>query len=279
EHRLASVAEMNQRFRDLPEAIRNGEELAALLRSDVLPHELILPKPKMARPRNLVSYLRGLCEHGLRERDKGGDLEARDRLREELAIIEANGLPGYFLTVRDIARAARRRGHTMALRGSAGNSLVCYLLMITDVDPLRFGLEMERFLHPGRVDLPDIDLDFDWKVRDRIIDHVIERYGPAHVARISTHLFMQPRSAFRASCKLHGLSGEQISEMMTHLEEKVDDLVGPGHWLFMEGKRQRDDAALAAFAPAASTQPPPTAFPLEPERWPRVLADARRLLG
>src|SRR5262249_39620228 len=255
EHRLASVAEMNQRFRDLPEAIRNGEELAALLRSDVLPHELILPKPKMARPRNLVSYLRGLCEHGLRERDKGGDLEARDRLREELAIIEANGLPGYFLTVRDIARAARRRGHTMALRGSAGNSLVCYLLGITDVDPLRFGLEMERFLHPGRTDLPDIDLDFDWKERDRIIEYVIERYGSEHVARISTHLFIQPRSAFREAGKLHGLSSEQISELMTHLDERVDDLVGVGNWLFNEGKREREEAVAAAFPPTPSIQP------------------------
>src|SRR5207237_4794025 len=113
EHRLLSVAEMQQRFADLPQAIRHAEELAELLRADVLPRELVLPKPRLSRPLDLVEYLPGLCERGLRERDLGADLAARGRLREELAIIEASGLPGYFLTVRDIARAARKRGHTM----------------------------------------------------------------------------------------------------------------------------------------------------------------------
>ena len=101
----------------------------------------------------------------------------------------------------------------MALRGSAGNSLICYLLGITDVDPLRFGLSLERFLHPGRADLPDIDLDFDWKVRDRVIAHVIRQYGPQYTARISSHLFLQPRSAFREAAKTHGLSHSQISRL------------------------------------------------------------------
>ncbi|MGL4554931.1 MAG: PHP domain-containing protein, partial [Gemmataceae bacterium] len=196
EHRVASVDEMRRRFRDLPQALRNADLLAADLRSDVLPRRLVLPAPVRSRPLNLTEYLRALCERGLRERGLAGDRKALERLRRELHIIENNELPGYFLTVRDIARFARDRGHTMALRGSAGNSLVCYLLGITDVDPLRFRLELERFLHPGRVDLPDIDLDFDWKVRDEVIDHVVRRYGQAHVARISAHQFMQPRSAF-----------------------------------------------------------------------------------
>src|SRR5262249_56520271 len=113
------------------------------------------------------------------------------------AAMGAGGLAGYSLTAGAIARFARRRGHSMALRGSAGNSLVCFLLEITDVDPLRFGLPMERFLHPGRTDLPDIDLDFDWKVRDEVIAHVVHRWGQAHTAQISSHLFLQPRSAFR----------------------------------------------------------------------------------
>src|SRR5205823_5292011 len=104
-------------------------------------------------------------------------------------------LAGYFLVVRDIARYARRQNYGMALRGSAGNSLVCYLLEITDVDPLRFSLPLERFLHPGRTDLPDIDLDFDWKVRDEVIAYVFRRHGERNVARISSHLFLQPRSA------------------------------------------------------------------------------------
>lgn len=258
-HRLLSADELRQRFAGLPEAVSNGQLLADLLRADVLPRELVLPKPKLTRPLALEPYLRAVCERGLRERGLGGDLPARQRLRQELAIIEANGLAGYFLTVRDITREVRRRGLTMALRGSAGNSLVCYLLGITDVDPLRFGLELERFLHPGRTDLPDIDLDFDWKVRDQIIDHVIGRHGIDHVARISMHQFFQPRSAFREAGKLHGLSTAQISELLTCLEQRVDDtLLG-------------DDRAAAERVPRL--------FPLEPERWPRIVRDARRLLG
>ncbi len=276
EHHLVSPEELQRRFHDLPELVRNTDCLAELLRSDVLPHELILPEPILPHNRagrhasraEMAEYLHRLCERGLRQRRNATEgvpystsIEARRRLREELAIIDAAGLPGYFLTVRDIARHARRRGHGMALRGSAGNSLVCYLLGITDVDPLRFHLPLERFLHPGRTDLPDIDLDFDWKVRDEVIAHVVKRHGQAHVAQISMHLFFQPRSAFREAGRVHGLSDEQISNLLTSLNRSVDDLLLP------EGGR------------ATGEPPVPTSFPLERERWPLLLADARRLLG
>jgi DNA-directed DNA polymerase III PolC len=262
EHHLASADEFRRRFRDLPEAIHHGELLAEVLRSDVLSGECILPRPKLSRPLPMERYLRRLCERGLRCRGLEANLDARRRLREELAVIEPAGLGGYFLTVREVARYARRRGHSMALRGSAGNSLVCYLLGITDVDPLRFRLPMERFLHPGRADLPDIDLDFDWKVRDEVIDHVLRRHGHAHAARISTHLFLQPRSAFREAAKVHGLSDEQVSQLLTTLSTSVDDVLLP------DGSEEANRASLI-----------PAAFPLEPQRWPRIVADARRLLG
>jgi DNA-directed DNA polymerase III PolC len=262
-HHLPTVAQLEERFRDAPELLQNSDDLAELLRSDVLPRDVILPEPCYSRTLDLTRYLHRLCERGLRQRELGTHLGARQRLREELVVIEAANLTGYFLTVRDIARHARRQGHTLALRGSAGNSLVCYLLGITDVDPLHFGLPMERFLHPGRHDLPDIDLDFDWRVRDEVIDHVIRRYGAAHAARISAHLFLQPRSAFREAGKVHGLSTEQISRLMTTLAEKVDDLLLPP----------------ADAAEGTSTVRAPAAFPLEAPRWPRLVADARRLLG
>jgi DNA polymerase III subunit alpha len=256
DHHLVAPAELRRRFHDLPAAVYNGERLAELLRSDVLPRELILPAPRLRPGMDQVRYLHRLCERGLQQRGLGADPEAKSRLREELAIVEATSLAGYFLIAYDITRWVRRRGHTMALRGSAGNSLVCFLLGITDVDPLRFRLPLERFLYLGRADLPDIDLDFDWKVRDEVIDHVFQRYGDAHVARICTHLFLQPRSAFREAAKLHGLSNEQISELLTTLPENVEDL--------MQARN------------ADSTSP---RFPLEPARWPCLLNDARRLLG
>ena len=226
DHHLIAPAEFRRRFRDLPAALHNGESLADQLRTDLLPRTQILPRPRLRPSLDPTHYLRRLCERGLEQRGLGAaNSEGQERLREELALIEAAGLAGYFLVVRDITRHVRRRGHTMALRGSAGNSLVCYLLGITDVDPLRFRLPMERFLHPGRTDLPDIDLDFDWKVRDEVIDYVFQSYGAAHVARISTHLFLQPRSAFREAAKLHGLSNEQISTLLTELSESVGDIL------------------------------------------------------
>ena len=253
QHHLASPDDLRRRFADLPDAVANTDRLAALLDdNDVLPRQRILPPARVPRQFDATKFLRKLCERGLRERDLGANPAAQQRLREELAIIDAEQLAVYFLTVRDIARHARHKGHSMALRGSAGNSLVCYLLAITEVDPLRFQLPFERFLYSGRPDLPDIDLDFDWKVRDAIIDHVIERYGVAHTARISSHLFLQPKSAFREAAKIHGLSNEQISNLLTKLPERVDEL---------------------------QLTETPTTFPLEPERWPRLVADARRLLG
>jgi DNA-directed DNA polymerase III PolC len=148
----------------------------------------------------------------------------------------------------------------MALRGSAGNSLVCFLLQITDVDPLRFGLPMERFLHPGRPDLPDIDLDFDWKVRDDVIDYVFRRHGNPHTAMISSHLGLQPRSAFREAAKIHGLSNEQVTRLLETLPARVGTM-------------------LSFDELSTDIQTVPAAFPLETERWFRIWTDARLLGG
>lgn len=265
-HGLLDPEAFARRFHDLPEAVQNTDRLAQMLRADVLPRQVILPQPILPHRRgnppppatyaDQVRYLERFCRRGLRRRGRTADASAQQRLRQEMEIIESKGLAGYFLMVRDITRHARRRGHTMALRGSAGNSLVCYLLGITEVDPLRFELPMERFIHPGRVDLPDIDLDFDWKVRDQIIAHFVRRYGQRHTTQICTHQFFQPRSAFREAGRVHGLSDEQISTLLTTLESSLSELM------------------------LTDTEPPPCRrFPLEVERWPRLIASARALLG
>ncbi|MGF1579697.1 MAG: DNA polymerase III subunit alpha [Gemmataceae bacterium] len=261
-YHLLSVSQFRERFRDMPYAVRNTEVLAEQLRSDVLPRQTVMPPCRLPRQLNANQYLGVLCERGLRRRDMGEDLGARRRLREELTIIHSGDLATYFLVVRSLTLYARRRGYSMALRGSAGSSLVCYLLEITDIDPLRFGLSLDRFLHPGRADLPDIDLDFDWKVRDEVIAHTIRRHGPEYTAMISSHLFFQPRSAFREAAKIHGLSNEQISDLAQTLDERVERIVVPH-----------------PIRNPFSSEHPPRSFPLEPERWPRLVRDARVLLG
>ena len=132
---------------------------------------------------------------------------------------------------------------------------MCYLLGITDVDPLRFGLALDRFLHIGRPDLPDIDLDFDWRVRDEVIAHAFRRYGDAHTAMVSSHLFLQPRSAFREAGKIHGLSNEQITELAGEVGEEED---GPAHGRGGAGRRAvaaRLPAGAVALAAAAARRP------------------------
>jgi DNA-directed DNA polymerase III PolC len=256
-HHLIESPAWPLRFPDLPDAVRNTDLLASQLQHDVLPHATILPRPRVPRDWEPVRFLRALCERGLIRRGLAGKEEARQRLARELEVLANGNLPGYFLIVRDIARHARNQGLSMALRGSAGNCLVCYLLEITDVDPLRFQLPLERFLHPGRPDLPDIDLDFDWKTRDQVIEWVFKRHGDRHTAMISTHLFLQPRSAFREAAKIHGLSSVQITQLLGTFSERMEGMVSEGRDL-----------------PRA-----PASFPLEPERWPHLMADARRLLG
>jgi DNA-directed DNA polymerase III PolC len=258
-HALVDPNELVRRFQDLPEAVRNTDLLAEQLSNELLPRERVLPPSRIPRSLDATGYLRALCERGLEIRGMADDSTARQRLRQELGIIEAADFASYFLIVRDIARYAQRQGYSMALRGSAGNSLVCFLLQITEVDPLRFGLPMERFLHPGRADLPDIDLDFDWKVRDDVIGHVFQRYGADHTAMVSSHLCLQPRSAFREAGKVHGLSNDQISRLLETLPARVGGIIDPE-----EGKETEMEAL-------------PPRFPLEPQRWPRIVADARLL--
>ncbi|HEV3080273.1 MAG TPA: DNA polymerase III subunit alpha [Gemmataceae bacterium] len=266
DHHLVDLQTLRHRFRDLPEAMENAETLVSTLaEKNVLPSEVVLPQPRLPHQHSAGSFLRLLCARGLRRRGLDASTAAHDRLKQELALIETGRLASYFLVVRDIARYARRRGHGMALRGSAGNCLVCYLLEITDVNPLAFALPLERFLHAGRTDLPDIDLDFDWKVRDDVIDYVFRRHGAEHTAMISSHLFLQPRSAFREAAKVHGLSNEQVSRLLETLSERVDKFLG-------------DEESIADCRLQIADSLPPR-FPLEPERWPRIVADARRLLG
>jgi DNA-directed DNA polymerase III PolC len=272
DHHLADKPTLRRRFADLPDALHNLAELTEQLRSDVLPRRIILPPAKIPRNLDGQRFLRLLCERGLHRCGLHGNGTAHERLGEELAIIDAGGLAPYFLVVRDIARHARHRRLAMALRGSAGNSLVCYLLRITDVNPLRFNLALDRFLHIGRPDLPDIDLDFDWRVRDEIIDHVFERYGSAHTAMISSHLFLQPRSAFREACKAHGLSNEQITQLAQSVEGR--------QWMNGAESESTDESVEPMpTVPGLPRKSPPAGFPLEPTRWSRIVRDAQLLLG
>ncbi len=175
-----------------------------------------LPAPKIfPRDQGGMERLRALCEKGLVWRypldaARGRpERPPRERMERELAVIGKLGYADYFLVVHDIVRFSRERGLPVAGRGSGASSVVSYALGISNVCPVEFDLPFERFLHEGRADYPDIDVDFSWRVRDEVIAHVFRRWGD--VAMVSTHITFQRRSAFREAAKAFGYSDEQVT--------------------------------------------------------------------
>jgi DNA polymerase-3 subunit alpha len=197
---VTSGAHMRDKFAAYGEAVRNTLAVADLcnlelkLGGNLLPAYSPIPEGHSAE-----SYLRELCEAGLRERY--GDsitTEARERLAMELDVIATTGFAPYFLIVWDLIRAARCDGVVVGPgRGSSAGSLVAYVLRITNVCPLRYGLIFERFLNIERVQMPDIDIDFDDRRRDRVLHYVQGKYGEDRVAQIITFGTMAARAAIR----------------------------------------------------------------------------------
>lgn len=137
--------------------------------------------------------------------------EYKDRLKYELGILKTMGFEDYFLLVRKIVNWSKENGIEVGpARGSAAGSLVAYLIGITDVDPIRFGLIFERFINPSRIDLPDVDLDFMSSRREEVIQWLTKEYGKEYVACISNYGELGTASALRSVAKAHGLKEDEI---------------------------------------------------------------------
>jgi DNA polymerase-3 subunit alpha len=140
-----------------------------------------------------------------------------DRLQLELSVIEKTGFVSYFLIVGDFTRYGRSKGISCVARGSAAGSLVTYLLEISNIDPIRYGLLFERFLNPERVNPPDIDIDFADDRREDVIEYVREKYGRDSVAQIITFGTMGAKSAVRDLARVRGLGyseGDRLAKMI-----------------------------------------------------------------
>ena len=136
----------------------------------------------------------------------------KKRLAYELSILKKMGFAGYFLVVEDLVNWSKNNGVRVGCgRGSGGGSLVAYLMGITEVDPIRFNLIFERFINPSRLDLPDIDLDYQSSKRNKVIEYLISRYGADRVAGISNYGTLASASAFRDTGRVFGLSPLDMS--------------------------------------------------------------------
>jgi len=148
-------------FSELPEAITNTLAIAERCEVDLRRKEYHLPKFELPEGLKPETYLRELCLRGLEVRipEEAQSPTVQQRLDYELGVIHKMGFDEYFLIVWDLCRFAREKNIWYNARGSAAGSLVAYALNITSVDPIRFNLLFERFLNPGRITMPDIDLD------------------------------------------------------------------------------------------------------------------------
>lgn len=209
-----SPEEMKKIFQDIPEAIANTLEIAGRCNLELDFSKVHLPKYEPPQGETKEEFLRKLCEQGLKERFKIVVPAITDRLEHELKIIRDMGFVSYFLIVWDFIHYAKTQGIPVGPgRGSAAGSLVSYLLGITDIDPLKYGLLFERFLNPERLGSPDIDIDFCYERRQEVIDYVTKKYGQENVAQIITFGTMQARAVVRDVGRVMGISYSDVDRI------------------------------------------------------------------
>src|SRR4051812_10008879 len=211
--------EMAASFAEWPEAVPTTTEVAERCNVEMELGQLLLPRFPTADGEDPGAMLRRIASEGLRERY--GDpppAAAVERMEFELGVIEEMGFPSYFLIVWDFVRYAKENGVAVGPgRGSAAGSIISYALRITDVDPLAEGLIFERFLNPGRKSMPDIDIDFSVRGRERMIRYVGEKYGRESVAQIITFGKMAPRAATRDAARVLGFdyaTGDRLAKQI-----------------------------------------------------------------
>ncbi len=211
---LKSAAEMKQSFQHVPEAVYNTVRIAERCKVDIPLEQHLFPRFSVPDGMNAREYLQKLCYQGAQARFEAITAKIKNRLDYELKVIDRMDLNDYFLVVWDFVRFARQQGIAVGPgRGSAAGSLVAYVLYITHIDPVRYGLLFERFLNPERVSMPDIDIDFNYERRDEVIHYVVEKYGPDHVAQIITFGTMAPRAAVRDLGRVMGLPYPTVDKL------------------------------------------------------------------
>jgi DNA polymerase III subunit alpha len=237
---LKSNEEMAAAFAEWPEAVPTTLEIAERCQIEIELGKLLLPRYPTPDGSEPEAMLRRIAGEGLRARY--GDpppAEAVERLEFELGVIEEMGFSSYFLIVWDFIRFAKQNGVAVGPgRGSAAGSIVSYSLDITDLDPLANDLLFERFLNPGRKSMPDIDIDFSVRGRERVIRYVAEKYGRESVAQIVTFGKMAPRAATRDAARVLGFDygtgdrlAKQIPEPILGRNPSFEECLRPGQEL------------------------------------------------
>jgi DNA polymerase-3 subunit alpha len=221
EHWFKPAALMRELFSDLPEACDNTIAIAQSCAAMAETSKPLLPTcPKVRPGATEAETIRAMAAEGLEGRLDALDMpepervQYRERLTFELEIIVNMGFPGYFLIVADFIQWAKEQKIPVGPgRGSGAGSVVAWALLITDLDPIKFGLLFERFLNPERVSMPDFDIDFCQERRDEVIAYVTREYGADRVAQIITFGKLQARAAVRDVGRVLGLPYGQVNRV------------------------------------------------------------------
>ncbi len=213
ERRLKGAPDMLRMFADHPAAIRRGLEISA--RCGFCLSELSYEYPdEISDDESPQDRLARLAGEGLKRRyPNGAPDKALAQVKKELALVEKLNFPAYFLTVHDIVQFARSRGILCQGRGSAANSILCYLLGITDVSPETITMVVERFVSEHRGEPPDIDVDFEHERREEVIQHIYAKYGRHRAGLCATVIHFRSRAAIREVGKVMGLSQDVTANL------------------------------------------------------------------
>lgn len=256
---LSSPGQYIQQFAALPQAIKNTWKLGEKLHFQGPDFGIVMPPYKNISHGEANTLLRDKAFQGALGR-YGASLPGKviQRIDHELTIIAEKNFSSYFLVVEDIVKRASR----ICGRGSGAASIVAYCLGITNVCPIKFNLYFERFLNPGRLDPPDIDIDFAWDERDRILNQVLDQFS-GHSAMVSSHILFQPRMAVREVAKVFGLPEGEIAKVSARL---------PWFW------NQEGTETPADLLDRIKTKPEFKDMDF-PQPWPQIMAYAQAIIG
>ncbi|MCF6356371.1 MAG: DNA polymerase III subunit alpha [Draconibacterium sp.] len=231
---IVSKQEILEAFKDYPEIVQNTQQVLANCSIDF---EFGTNKNKQFFTNSQeedFKLLRRECKIGLKYRFGKPNKEVVERMEKEYKMITELGFTSYFLINWDIVKYARRKGFPYVGRGSGANSMVAYLLQITNVDPIELDLYFERFINPFRTNPPDFDIDFSWTDRDDITNYIFNKYGWDKATLLGSYITFERKSAFREIGKVFGLPANEITRLQKNPILQENDQYGK--WVIMYSK-------------------------------------------
>ncbi|ABA88984.3 DNA polymerase III, alpha subunit [Syntrophotalea carbinolica DSM 2380] len=250
---LRAETDLKAAFPHYPEALENAARIADNCQTNWDFSATIFPRFRGLADQQASTLLERRAHEGAIRRYGEMNTKIAARLSKELTIIRDKGFAHYFLVVQELAKRSPRT----CGRGSAAASLVAYCLGITHVDPLRYNLFFERFLNKGRIDPPDIDIDFPWDERDAVLDFAFQRYGNQRAAMVANQVGFKSRGALREVAKVFGMPADEIKTITRRLSS---------HWSIQRGTKAMDSHPLFRGESLSSD-------------WQDILAIATRLNG